>query len=158
MFDAVPFRSLKIPPQLACEFFAVFARAEYALKACSIVRSGTVTVEPAWRTFAERLDPDHPSLVSGSVRDAIAYLCEHPPRVQVAPTAWEDKALRGPSDLARALEASRRVRNNLFHGGKYGHIEKPERDSHLVKASLIFILACIEAHPEVQRAYHEHAL
>jgi hypothetical protein len=47
----------------------------------------------------------------------------------------------------------RRVRNNLFHGGKFnGHWFQPERSEQLITASLVVIHA-FRGHGELNKAY-----
>lgn len=48
----------------------------------------------------------------------------------------------------------RRVRNNLFHGGKFnGEWFEPERSEALMRNALIILRACGENHHEVSKAY-----
>lgn len=48
----------------------------------------------------------------------------------------------------------RRVRNNLFHGGKFnGEWFEPERSEALMRNALIILRACGESHHEVSKAY-----
>jgi hypothetical protein len=50
------------------------------------------------------------------------------------------------------------VRNNLFHGGKYGangwDIDK-ERDTELVKSSLAVLMTCLESN-DVKKYFYEN--
>lgn len=49
----------------------------------------------------------------------------------------------------------RRVRNNLFHGGKFnGRRFAPERSELLLRHSLTIHRACIDASEDVHQAFH----
>jgi len=58
------------------------------------------------------------------------------------------------SDLV--LQYVRRVRNNLFHGGKFnGRWFEPERSAELLIHCLTILNACLEVSPEVGEAYRQ---
>ena len=46
------FRHLHMPPELACEFLAVFSRMEYALKATRFQDGNEDRVSASWNRFA----------------------------------------------------------------------------------------------------------
>ncbi len=52
-----------------------------------------------------------------------------------------------------ALIYVRRVRNNLFHGGKYFEEDAVNRDERLIDCSLVVLEACVRAVPMVHLAY-----
>lgn len=141
---------------LSLNVFRTFARCEYALKAAGY-RSGRNEVKADWRAFSGALGnlfdrPADPALAA-----AVDYLLAHPPRKQVIrddQLAWDDTPPDSESRADLVLAYVRRVRNNLFHGGKFnGHWFAPERSADLLTHSLCILRHAIEAHPQVRDAY-----
>lgn len=59
-------------------------------------------------------------------------------------------------DLAsRGLSRPKRVRNNLFHGGKHFGPTAAARDADLVAAAIAVLSACLVHSPAVLKAYRE---
>jgi hypothetical protein len=145
-----PFTFISVPKDLACEFFAVFSRVEFALKESGFVK-GEGRASPDWQRFASEftleVGPDSPLAVS------LGYLIAHPPQVQTPTLKWKDVALQGNTDRAKALESLQRVRNNLFHGGKHAPYSQPGRDTELVSASLTVLYAMLKQNEQIRSDY-----
>ena len=158
--DVSPLHGLRLPQVLACEFLSVFARCEYALKASGFARGDETRVDANWDAFAQEIDLDMSANANPDVAAAIEYLLSQPPRKQVllqGALEWRD----APPDasLPRTLQVLamvRRVRNNLFHGGKMGIDPNApfERDELLVRHSLVILHHCSLAHERLAQAYH----
>ena len=145
--------------RLAATMFRVFARFEYALKAAGF-HKGEGDAKPDWRRFAEveevvRLfeKPQDQELA-----EAIKYMNEHPPKKQVIENGVLTWSGRPPCASCRAeliLLYVCRVRNNLFHGGKFSSNgwDTPERTSMLLEHSLTILRTCLDASPKVNEAY-----
>ncbi len=127
---------LGVPKKVALEFFATFARFEYALKRGGYVQGDERRAWADWDRFARDLaglEPKHVDPVLSSSR----YLLEHPPKKQVlidGRLQWMDRAGGAGSTIGDLLLNVRTVRNNVFHGGKFpeGPIDEPLRDGQLV--------------------------
>ena len=143
-----PFSLIAIPKDLACEFFAVFSRFEFALKEGGYVK-GEGRASPDWQRFAREvvLEADGPVAVS------LGYLIAYPPQIQTPDLKWKSLALQGKTDRAKALESIQRVRNNLFHGGKHPPLSAPGRDAELVQASLTVLYAVLEQNDQLRSDY-----
>lgn len=122
---------LKGLPETAVTFFAVFSRFEYARKRAGYVRCGRHgQAEADWDCFACRLGDEFLCRLGAST------LRDHPPKRQVlmdGKLEWEKTcAINSTKDLFLAV---RRVRNNLFHGGKYpsGPVPEASRDKELLE-------------------------
>lgn len=144
-----------LPPS-TIEFFAVFARCEYALKCSGYGRAGYHgAVEPNWSRFASDLGETFFQRMKSS--DAAQVLLEQPPKKQVlgqnGKLAWRDA--QPPKDGHELLNAVKTVRNNLFHGGKFpdGHERDAARNEKLLQASLFVIKHAISANPQVRDAF-----
>ena len=118
----------------------VLMRLEFALKDAGYVVAGQrQTAEVQWDRYAnEKLG----SAFWNKIKEATsaAALIESPPKRQVVDQggnlAWEEAgAVKSVQELVGAL---RRVRNNLFHGGKSGDPDA-ERNARLYAASLYII-------------------
>jgi len=154
-----PFQRLNVDPKLACEFLGVFARFEFALKAGGFADGDANGVGPKWHEFAQAIDAHFNPAKSPALNQAVDYLLNQPPKKQVLINnliAWRD----APPDAnlcrtERVLLMLRRVRNNLFHGGKFLAPESTasDRDKLLVQHSLTILTACISLHGQVAAAY-----
>ena len=135
--------------QLAFRFFKVFAQCEYALKAMGYGRAAYAgAAEADWDRFANEVG----SLLLGNVDPAIVaartYLFENPPKRQVwtnAGVVWGEVPNNERS--AQILFSHiRRVRNNLYHGGKFnGRWIDPDRSVELMSKSLQLLDYLIKA-------------
>lgn len=131
------------------EFFWTFMKFEAAMKMGvlgQVNRWGTY--EPAWRAYIANPPnlPDDPKLA-----EAIHYLTFTPPRVQVDKGKWEERAVE--VGIVGALEASKTVRNNLFHGGKWGDPDTHDRNGSLVRHALYVLQACAQHDPRIHAYY-----
>ncbi len=139
--------------RIAVELFQKFARIEYALKATGF-HQGEGEAKPNWDRFA--------SSVSGvlendpAIASAIKYMSGRPPRKQVIRNQlleWENPTPNA-SKAHEILLCVRRVRNNLFHGGKFNdHWFAPERSRELLLHSLSILDACLRASPDLRKAF-----
>jgi hypothetical protein len=144
--------------RLASEMFRVFARFEYALKAAGFhIGNENEEAKPDWRSFAESVPDAFKNLQNEDLKESIRYIKAHPPKKQVIQggnLAWSDvvPATNLESDLI--LLYVRRVRNNLFHGGKFnGRWFDPERSKLLLRHCLTILNACLDVSPSVREAY-----
>jgi hypothetical protein len=143
-------------------FFLFFARFEYALKRARFTRKNEGEAEADWDQYAS----------SGAVANlveknneerfkaAVALLKAEPPKKQFVNNgvlAWGPDGYKGPFNLARIFCLVRRVRNNLFHGGKFP--EGPEndisRDQKLLGASIVVLQACLDFDEDLRHRFLE---
>ena len=154
-----PFDDLQFDAALVCEFFGVVARFEYAMKAttyCTGDRYGNAL--PNWRELKEKLGQPISEVEASPAVEAIAYLLEEPPQVQMyvdGRVEFVQLELDGENSGAKAIDAAKRVRNNLFHGGKHTPHSPPERDTRLIKASMAVIEACLSVNEALNTEF-EH--
>lgn len=120
-----PFEGLDVPEPLVFQFFAVFSRFEYTLKEAGYLQRGKIVALPAWWDFEKELAHRLVVEPGTELEAAISYLNAEPPLVQTRLNGWQPWLLHGTSDIARAIDAACRVRNNLFHGGKHPLIRPP---------------------------------
>jgi hypothetical protein len=152
-----PFDSLGLDPGLACEFLAVFARFEFALKASGYANG--YDAKAAWDRYSRAIDGRFARLDGPELAAAAEYLLSDPSRKQVVRSGeltWESTALGGAPRAQRVLLMVRRVRNNLSHGGKFpagGTRGDPGRDQALVQHSLVVLRACLPLDPSVEAAF-----
>ena len=150
------FEMIKAPNDLVIEFFILYSRFEFSLKTIGYLRTDKCANKkalPAWRRFAADIkDKMRETETNKEVKSAIDYLIEKPPKKELKTsdsksTRWEDVALEGASDLEKAIDACERIRNNLFHGGKYRYDEPDSgRDKKLIECALTFLKACLQNH------------
>ncbi|MFN8491000.1 MAG: hypothetical protein U0350_25625 [Caldilineaceae bacterium] len=142
---------------LAFKFFKKFARFEYALKATQFHR-GDGEAKPNWDMFADSIAQVIEEPSSQLLTDALDYLLNNPPKKQIIRSGlleWEAKPPSANSKARLVFLYIRRVRNNLFHGGKFNeHWFEPERSEQLIQHSLAVLEESLFHSPEVKKAYN----
>jgi hypothetical protein len=143
---------------IAADFFFKFARFEYALKAAGY-RNQQGEVKPDWKKLADELEatflnPEY----SVEFAKAINYYENYPPMKQVIVNnqlKWSKVEPNTNSFSHKILLYVCRVRNNLFHGGKFKgkYLSAPERSELLMKHGLIILDACLALRLDLKRAY-----
>ena len=143
--------------QLAGKLFHFFSRTEYALKVSGF-NKGDGAAEADWRAFALAVEAVIANPTSPELKEAIEFFFNAPPKKQIIVSGviqWETSEPDTDSKADKLLVYVRRVRNNLFHGGKFnGRWFEPERSEPLLRHSLTILRACVESVPSVQEAYH----
>lgn len=121
--------------KLATDMFRTFARFEFALKAAGF-HNGDGPAEPNWRSFAETIPALFNSPGDPDLKAAVDFILGRPSRKQIIANGvltWSDPAPDTDLLSDRLLIYVRRVRNNLFLGGKFnGHWFEPERSELLL--------------------------
>jgi hypothetical protein len=147
--------------RLAFRFFKLFAQYEYALKAMGYGSAGKKgQAEPTWDRFANEIGIRIMAVNEEPVATARQYILEQPPKRQIwvgGAVEWE---VVGNSDKSvQALFGHlRRVRNNLYHGGKFnGRWIDPDRSRELIGNSLLILEALLERDDRLQEAIHGNA-
>ena len=130
---------------LASELFRVFAQFEYCLKVTGYCVAGPGNAaNPDWTRFARELPP-LTEQAGADVAVAIAYMLGHPPKKQVYVDdvlQWRIVAPQAQNENDLIFLYVRRVRNNLFHGGKFnGRFFDPERSRELLEYSKVKLQA-----------------
>jgi len=147
---------------LAFRFFKVFAQCEYALKAMGYGRSGAGGVAEAdWDRFANEVGKVLFVSESPEIVAARTYLLDHPPKRQVwidGAVAWEivTNGEKSPQVLFGHI---RRVRNNLYHGGKFhGTWIDPDRSRELISKSLSLLETLVNSSEQLLEAIQGNAV
>lgn len=127
-------------------FFATFSRWECALKRGEFARRGSYgQAEANWNAFADRVAEKLEYLESQDFVAGRDYLLTSPPRRLMFHDGWQPNPRRSDETDARYLfRVIGDVRNNLFHGGKYGNVimSDPARDRALIDHSTAVLNAC----------------
>jgi hypothetical protein len=146
---------------LAYEFFREFARYEYCLKATGL-REDTRAAKASWRKYAAEVSQVIDAPQCQELKDAVAYFTAHPPKKQIVNDGaldWDETLPAHNSKAELILLLICRVRNNLFHGGKFnGRWFEPQRSEELMRYALVILRACGQSHPKVSEAYAGSAL
>lgn len=154
-----PFSDRPDLDELAHQMFRQFSRMEYALKAAGRLKRPDGDAYADWVGFGAEIDQDFSELLPADdvLRDAVEYLREHPPKKQMACNGnlvWRDVAATAPNDTAVLLLYVARVRNNLFHGGKYGgQWIDPERSEELLSRCVTILERIVLLSEEVKAAF-----
>jgi hypothetical protein len=156
-----PFTDCPELDALAFRLFREFSRFEYALKAGGYLVRDDGNAEPDWDRFARDIHPAFDRALGGNrlLRAAVAELMRRPPKKQVVRAGrlvWEDVPAGGVVATQAVLIHVRRVRNNLFHGGKFStRWFDARRSERLIRWSLRVLRACLDLSPAVRAAYEQ---
>jgi hypothetical protein len=140
---------------LAFEFFQEFARCEYCLKAVGLLESNHRDPTADWGAFAGEVRPviEAPGPF---LTPAINYYLQNPPKRQAlvaGALTWVDSVPDHKNQSELVLRLVCRVRNNLFHGGKFnGHWFEPQRSKELLAYGIQILQAVVAAHDKVREA------
>ena len=146
---------------LGYDLFREFARMEYALKAAGFLKRPDGNAEANWADFAAKIHTafEVKRQRDSALRDAVDGLLAAPPMKQVVTNGvlgWSTTPPQAALQTDLLLNYVRRVRNNLFHGGKFnGAWFAPERADFLIPKCLVVLEACLSCSPEVKRAYDD---
>lgn len=147
--------------QLAYRFFKLFAQCEYALKAMGYGRAGNANAAEAdWDRFANEVGIALIQEQSEDVVEARTYLLEKPPKRQVWVNGSVDWTVVPNNERsAQILFAHiRRVRNNLYHGGKFnGRWIDPDRSEELISKSLLLLQHLVNTNVLLREAVQSNA-
>jgi len=154
-----PFSDRPDLDELAHLMFRQFSRMEYALKATGYLKQPGGNVQADWDSFAAKIDAEFRVRTDGDpiLKDAVDYLTAQPPKKQVfeqGGLGWRDVIPTSATRTGVLLLCVARVRNNLFHGGKFnGNWLDPERSGDLIPRCLVVLDACLAAAPDVRTAF-----
>ena len=149
--------------ELVLEFFLVLSRMEFALKLVGFASGDDKKVSPDWDGFAKEVSESFDWKANKEVEVAICCYLDHPPKKQVLRNGrldWETAIPNSDTEFERALVLVRRVRNNLFHGGKYNAQSHDEtaRNEELMRQGILILKAVMLQMPKVQAAYDGAAI
>ncbi len=138
----------------AKEYFIFFSKFEYALKEAGLFKKEQVRAEPDWGEYINSLS--ELSLDDLSVSDDAKYLIKNPPKNQIinnGKLGWKKINL---TCLCDAINACKRVRNNLFHGAKPSNSgNDTERNKKLLKGSMDILKKTLENNESVKGIFDD---
>ena len=143
-------------PHAAVTLFAVFSRFECALKR-SGYHYGDGDAKPNWEKFAAALGPDFFDEVRN--QGIAQVLIDNPPKKQVVQNGYVDwQPATQATNTTELFVYIRRVRNNLFHGGKYpsGPVRDMSRDQELLLQSVAVLELALRHVPDVAAYFADH--
>src|SRR5690606_12629512 len=121
------------------------------------LREESRAAKASWTKYAAEVADVIEAPQSKSLEQAIAYFTDHPPKKQVIEgdvLDWDETLPNHKSKAELVLMLVCRVRNNLFHGGKFnGRWFEPQRSEELMQHGLTILRACGQAHSKVSEAY-----
>ena len=147
--------------ELINDFFMHFSKFEYALK-MSGFHNGNGNAKADWESFSDSIDEVFFANLSKEESDGIEYFKEKPPRKQVVnegSSDWSDNSPESKTKTGQLLLYVCRVRNSLFHGGKYrGHfLAEPDRSEMLIKSCIIILKHALALSHDVREAFEGNA-
>ncbi|HGM4775176.1 TPA: hypothetical protein ACKPXU_001842 [Serratia marcescens] len=146
--------------RLAYDFFKCFSTAEYALKVSGFFKKKNRHLYEAdadWDSFSN--EQSTVGIVSdANLRNSVRFILDNPPKKQVIVMGvidWAENIPDEKTDSQLLFIYIRRIRNNLFHGGKFGNGQwfEPQRSQALMEAAIEIIEASMTASKMVRDAY-----
>jgi len=132
--------------KLVLEFFITFSRFECALKATVIFANGNERkVEPNWDRFVATIRDSFDKEQNESLKNAVDYLLESPPKVQALidnQITWCVREFQeNTPEINKLRQHISDIRNNLFHGGKFNGRYQPaiSRNYKLIHSAMIVL-------------------
>lgn len=156
---------------LLLRFFVTFARFEFALKNTRFFRPRGMApgqlpdAHPDWDAFASSIRSVFQSVEDERLGEACDYLVKlSPPAREVIvrnKVMWDTTPpAEDLPEIHRVLISVRRVRNNLFHGGKFANVKAEDagRNTNLLEHSLVVLEQCLRLSDEVRSVYNDATL
>lgn len=141
---------------LGFKFFKIFSRLEYALKYNGKIQQNTSEVKPNWHYFNTTLNAIIDSEQDTVVKEAIEFISNNPPNKQCVENGqliWKQTHEGQRVNASVLITFITRVRNNLFHGGKYGTWYEKERASGLLENCITILNYLINHDSDIKEAY-----
>lgn len=157
---------------LLLNFFLTFSCFEFALKSSGLYKlpgrnddpNTGCRAEPDWDSFARSLRDIFQTASSPQLAKACEYLLMNPPWREVVANGvlkWDAAAESDTlSDVEKLIWYIRRVRNNLFHGGKFSTLPVSDRrrNAELMEYSLVVLHECLRLSNSVRAEYEAATL
>ena len=149
--------------ELVLEFFLALSKFEFALKTSGYAQGNAQGVSPNWDKFGADLR----ELFNCECSDEVLMYCEYylayPPQKQALEgnyLCWVESPPNKASKIENILILVRRVRNNLFHGGKYNiqAADETERNELLLKGAICILHEAALKIPRVAEAYQNASI
>ncbi|MFQ2400735.1 hypothetical protein [Aeromonas dhakensis] len=156
------------------KFFLIFSRFEFSLKSSGFLnkKKNGESAEPGWDTFVKKYKLTFK--IHDELQESFDYLTDpsSAPNRQILvvtaegsadeklSTTWKPQNIDANApELKKVTDSIRLVRNNLFHGGKYGDKtwDDPERTKLLIEHSIKVIWALLELDSEVEGIFENFA-
>ncbi|MCD9515566.1 hypothetical protein [Photobacterium carnosum] len=142
--------------KLSFDFFKLFSRLEYSLKAASF-NTGDGNANANWSKFAQSIDTQFLGNEDKELKKAYNYVLENPPKKQIIEKGLIKWLTIEPTHKCQTdlvLLYVRRVRNNLFHGGKFnGNWFAPQRSEELLSNSITILENVRKINDKVKQAF-----
>jgi hypothetical protein len=140
--------------KLCLDFFIVFSRFEYCLKRAGYIIGDEKNCGADWDSFFSNYNSKINVLLE---KESFQYLLKNPPKKQVlknSELAWIDS--RESNDLKAINIYLKRIRNNLFHGGKFPMqpIAEPARNKELLNSGLKILLIIKELDEDIKNYFN----
>lgn len=157
---------MNVGPHTALDLLRAFSRIEFALKQIPEFVNGAVgeTPDTQWSAFYVHVRQHIRNNLSQVNKNLLLGTGPNdPPPMKMQVNAqgrieFVDAPLGNGPEGDRLMDAARRVRNNLVHGGKEHTRQQryPGHDESLVRAAIDVMFLAMASHPEVsQLAYYE---
>jgi len=149
---------LKKEPDII-DFIATFSRLEYALKDSGEFLKKTKDAEADWNAFASKIESKINNSTNCQLKKSIEYILNNPPQKQINENGvikWKPADPSQRNKTKNLIIYICRIRNNLFHGGKFvgGYLEEFDKDFSLVKCALLILKEIINFNKKVKNAFY----
>ncbi len=142
------------------KFFYIFSRAEYALKVSGYLEPKSYA-SANWQSFAKAIRDKFDENRAVELKESVKYLKDYPPRKQVnreGHLEWDDSPLgKKTPNVHYVVTMICRIRNNLFHGGKFSHGSSKEisRNTMLIKNATNILCELMRLDEQVSHYFNQ---
>jgi len=146
--------------EICKEFFTLFARFEYAMKAAGFREDDNGRIVLLWNQMADSMMKHLTDDNNVELQTAVTYIITQPPKKQSLVNdkiVWVDAYASQGNQIYDLFVYIRRIRNNLFHGGKYKgrYLSDPERSLELINHSSTVLNSCVKVNQDLYEAFHK---
>lgn len=113
-----------------------------------------------WEKFARDHDKSFDRERTEDLDTAVEYLLHEPPLKQVLNNGaldWKSTKVENVPLFLQLIRSVGRVRNNLFHGGKFPSMDviDPGRNTDLLKSSIVILQECLCLNERVGELFYQ---
>jgi hypothetical protein len=157
------YSTLGIEKDLVTGFSILFSRFEYCLKRTPGYASGNEDgVQAKWDKFASDHHRFFNPQKTKQLTEAVEFLVKQPPCKQIFNNGaldWKPVEYQKAPLLLQLVNSVKRVRNNLFHGGKFpiptGSVEDVGRNVRLLQSSITILEECLLLNDRIREFFYE---
>lgn len=133
--------------------------AQFVKRSSFLRRAASGQADADWERYAPSLQGQFAGVKDVEFLKAIEFLKRQPPKKQVVGASgdieWSATNQGSQTDAQYVFVLVRRIRNNLFHGGKYpmAPVTDVARNRRLLESAIVVMMQCLRLSKTVREAF-----